>query len=137
VRLARRLLLAVWAGLLLAMGAVAAPTLFAVLDDRHLAGRVAGSLFRVTTVISAGIAALLVILAAGAKEPGSPGRPAGAVGPAILLAVSIWLVRPLLEAARAAGAGAAFGAWHAVSSALYWAATAWVAVELVRELRRA
>jgi Domain of unknown function (DUF4149) len=135
VRLARRLLLAVWAGLLLATGAVAAPTLFAVLDDRHLAGRVAGSLFRVTTMVSAGIAALLVILAAGAKNPGSPRRAAGAVGPAILLAASVWLVRPLLEAAR--GAGAAFGAWHAVSSALYWTATAWVAAELVGELRRA
>jgi len=138
VRLARRLLLAVWAGLLLAIGGVAAPTLFAVLADRHLAGLVAGSLFRSATVISAAIAALLGILAAAAREPAARAREARALVPAIVLSVSEWLVRPMLEAARAAGGagGAAFGAWHAVASGLYWAAAVWVVAELVGELRR-
>jgi hypothetical protein len=137
VRLARRLLLACWAGLLVSIGAVVAPTLFATLADRHLAGLIAGSLFRVAAVISAALAAVLVVLAAGAGGAAVRARQAGALGPAILLSVSEWLVRPMLEAARAAaGAGsAAFGAWHAVSSALYWTATIWVAAELVRELR--
>jgi hypothetical protein len=138
VRLARRLLLAAWAGLLVAIGGVVAPTLFVVLADRHLAGLVAGSLFRTATAISAGAAALLVMLAVRAQAPGARAREARAAGPAIVLLFSEWLVRPMLEAARDAGGagGAAFGLWHAVSSGLYWVATVWVAVELVRELGR-
>lgn len=137
MRLARRLLLALWAGLLLVTGAVVAPTLFAVLDDRHLAGFIAGHLFRTATVLSAAIAAALVVLAALEPGAGTRARQAAAVGPALLLSVSEWLVRPLLEAARAAHGvdGGAFAAWHAVSSALYWAAAIWVAAALVRELR--
>jgi hypothetical protein len=112
VRLARRLLLALWAGVLVTLGAIVAPVLFVTLADRQLAGRIAGELFRVATWGSVASAALLL----GASE---------------------WLVRPLLEAARAAGGagGAAFAAWHGVSSALYLAATLWLVAELVRELR--
>jgi len=133
VRLARRLLLAFWAGLLLTLGAVVAPALFAVLDDRHLAGTVAGALFGIATALSAAIAAALVALAPRAPAGGR----AAAVGPALLLAASHFGVRPLLDAARAAGAGgaSAFAAWHALASALYWAAAVWVTVALVRELR--
>ncbi|HUO78541.1 MAG TPA: DUF4149 domain-containing protein [Steroidobacteraceae bacterium] len=136
MRLARRLLLAFWAGLLLTLGAVVAPALFAVLDDRHLAGTVAGALFGIATALSAAIAAALVALAPRAPAA-PPGGRAAAVGPALLLAASHFGVRPLLDAARAAGAGgaSAFAAWHALASALYWAAAVWVTVALVRELR--
>jgi hypothetical protein len=137
VRLARRLLLAGWAGLLLTLGAVVAPTLFAVLADRHLAGFIAGNLFRTATVISAAIAAALVALAARSSGAGTRGQQAEALLPALLLSASEWLIRPMLDAARATAgtAGSAFAAWHAVSSALYWAAAVTVVVALVRELR--
>lgn len=136
MRLARRLLLAFWAGLLLTLGAVVAPTLFAVLADRRLAGFIAGNLFRSATVISAAIAALLAGLAARAGGEQVRSRQAEAAVPAVLLSISEWLVRPLLEAARAGGTGGgAFAAWHAVSSGLYWLATVVVVVAVVRELR--
>ena len=137
MRLARRLLTALWAGLLLTVAAVVAPALFAVLADRHVAGSVAGHLVLIVTVLSAAIAAALVVLAAREPGPAARARQLAAVGPAILLSSSEWLVRPLIEAARAAGGvdGRAFAAWHGVSSGLYWAATIWVVATLVRELR--
>jgi hypothetical protein len=137
VSLAGRLLLAAWAGLLLTLGAVVAPTLFVVLADRHLAGFIAGNLFRTATVISAAMAAALVLLAARAGGEPARARQTQAVVPAILLSASEWLIRPQLDAARADGGagGGAFAAWHAVSSGLYWLATVWVVVALVRELR--
>lgn len=137
MRLARRLLLALWAGVLVTLGAIVAPVLFVTLADRQLAGRIAGELFRVATWGSVASAALLLALAMRAPRPDAAARSVGVVGPALLLGASEWLVRPLLEAARAAGGagGAAFAAWHGVSSALYLAATLWLVAELVRELR--
>ena len=137
MRLARRLLVALWAGLLLSIGAVVAPALFAVLADRHLAGAIAGHLFLIVTVLSAAVAAALAVLAALEQGPATRARQLTAAGPAILLAGSEWLVRPLIEAARATHGvdGRAFAIWHGVSSGLYWLATIWVVVALVRELR--
>jgi hypothetical protein len=62
----------------------------------------------------------------------------GRVAPVLLLASSEWLVRPLLEAARAAGGSASgqFALWHGVSTLLYVAATAWIVATLAAELRR-
>lgn len=41
------LLLVVWVGSLLALGAIAAPVLFSILDDKQLAGMLAGKMFAV------------------------------------------------------------------------------------------
>ena len=137
MRLARRLLLAFWAGLLVTLGAVVAPTLFLTLADPHLAGSIAGDLFRLATVASAAIAAALLVLGSRTWVAGVGARQAAAIGPAMLLSVSEWFVRPLIAAARVAGGTdtAAFATWHAVSSGLYWLAALWVLAELVRELR--
>ena len=134
MKLGLRLLLALWAGLLVAVGAVAAPTLFHELADRHLAGQLAGAMFRVATLLSIGIAALLVVAARGRPGPG----PLRLALPALLLALADWGIRPLLEAARgqAGAAGAAFALWHGVSTLLYVVATAAVVALLVGELRR-
>ncbi len=134
MRLARRLLLALWAGMLVSVGALAAPVLFATLADRHLAGTLAGALFRVVTVASAAIAALLAWI--GTRRIEGAARLAAALGPARLRSAREWGVRPFIEAARAAGAtgGLAFGAWHGLATLLYWTAAAWVGRELVREL---
>ncbi len=48
----RALLVTLWAGSLWAVGYLAAPTLFATLADRTLAGTIAGSLFRVESWLS-------------------------------------------------------------------------------------
>jgi hypothetical protein len=132
VRLARRLALALWAGILVAVGGFATPTLFATLPERALAGLVAGELFRRVTLLSLVLAAGLALL------PGArPAARLAALVPAALLAASEWGVRPELEAVRR-GAGTlspAFAAWHAVSAALYAAATLVTVALLWRELR--
>ncbi len=136
MRLGLRLLLALWAGLLVAVGALAAPVLFHELTDRRLAGQLAGAMFRVVTLLSIGIAALLAAAVRGRPGPGA--GPFRFALPALLLALAEWGIRPLLEAARApAGvAGNAFALWHGVSTLLYVAATIAVVALLVGELRR-
>ena len=135
MRLARRLLLALWAGALVTIGGLVAPTLFQMLADSRLAGAVAGCLFRRATYLSVTIA-LAVALLGLLLEPGRTGRRQAcwALAPAALLLLSEFGVRPLLAAARAAGG--AFAIWHGVSTALYMAATAITITLLVQELRR-
>jgi len=59
-----RVLLTAWVGGLWAIGYIAAPTLFAVLDDRKLAGQLAGEMFHIINWlgISCGILLLLIVL---------------------------------------------------------------------------
>jgi len=142
VSLTRRLLLALWAGLLVAVGGLVVPTLFAVLPDWPLAGFIAGELLRRTTLVSAAIAVVLVFLGGG-RAPGESGlaRRSGLVAlplaPAELLALSEYGARPLLEAARVAeGAGSrAFIAWHGIATLLYLIAALITVGLLVGELR--
>ncbi len=64
----RLLLVTVWAGSLWTVGYLAAPTLFATLPDRVLAGTAAGSLFRVEAWLSIACGLLLLCLYAVARE---------------------------------------------------------------------
>lgn len=61
---AERILLTAWVGGLWAIGYISAPTLFAVLDDRKLAGQLAGEMFHIINWlgISCGIVLLLIVL---------------------------------------------------------------------------
>ena len=58
----RALLVTVWVGSLWTVGYLAAPTLFATLADRALAGTIAGSLFRVEAWVSVVCGLLLLVL---------------------------------------------------------------------------
>lgn len=58
----RLLIATLWIGSLWTIGYVVAPTLFATLADRALAGTIAGSLFRVEAWLSLGCAAALLLL---------------------------------------------------------------------------
>lgn len=60
----RVLLVTVWAGSLWTIGYLVAPTLFATLADRALAGSIAGSLFRIEAWVSVvcGLALLVLLL---------------------------------------------------------------------------
>jgi Domain of unknown function (DUF4149) len=141
VRIARRLLLALWAGVLVSVGGLLAPTLFAIVPDRPLAGLIAGELFRRTTLLSLALALALLVLARvpgeGAAEPERRAAGAWMLVPAGLLALSECAVRPLLEAARASGGAAspAFAAWHGVAALLYSVATVWTVALLISDLR--
>lgn len=113
------MLLALWAGSLVTVCAVAAPVLFAVVPDRHLAGQIAARLFAIETVI--GVVASACVLAAFAMHRIESSR-----GIAILVAVgaaapllSEVVLGPLMESARRAGDMARFGALHGVSALLF------------------
>jgi len=138
MRLARELVLALWAGVLVSIGALVAPTLFAILASRVVAGGLAAELFRRTTFLSLVLAILLVALGRGRAAAGGWLRRLWPLAPAALLAASEFGIRPLLEAARAASgpAGRVFAAWHALSAAVFVAATALVIALLIAELRR-
>src|SRR3569623_1143910 len=110
---AERLLLAVWVGGMLAVGYLAVPVLFHMLDDRVLAGALAGEMFRYMNGVGLVCGALLLVRAS-------------VIAILLAAAVTILFVRlPQMAAlmAEAAAAGAelapAFGRLHGLSSALY------------------
>jgi len=137
--LVRRLLCALWAGVLVAVGGLLAPTLFAILDNRLVAGRLAGEIFVRTTILSDAIAMALVVLSLAQRPPLPRWQRLLPLAPALFLSANELGVRPLLEAARAtAGAASpAFAAWHGVSMALFGLATLAAIFLLIVELRRA
>lgn len=59
---ARLLIATLWVGVLWTVGFVVAPTLFATLADRALAGTIAGSLFRIVAWLSLACAAVLLVM---------------------------------------------------------------------------
>jgi hypothetical protein len=130
----RRVLPGVWVGLLIAVGFLAAPSLFAVLD-RPSAGRVAARLFMVEAQIS-----LVFCVALGWLERSRAARrAAGGLGSRISAEVLLVLLalfctvlghyalQPAMEAARAGQGLLSFGALHGISTALYGIKTLLVA----------
>lgn len=121
---AERLLRGLWAGCLCTTGYLAAPVLFALLEDRSVAGQLAGAMFTVATV--AGLAIGLVLMGIWVGRGAVRGkRMALALLAMGLLAGNEWLLRPVMEAARLPDGtpGEAFGALHGVSAILWLAAT--------------
>ncbi len=140
----RLLVATLWAGSLWAVGYLAAPTLFATLSDRVLAGTIAASLFRNQAWLS--IACALVMLAllwvskgaeTGGIFAGSAANSAAKTRRMLLVVVITMLVctlvshfglQPMMAALRAAAGpggvmeGAAqneFGMLHGISSSIY------------------
>lgn len=122
-----RIVLTVWVGSLWAIGYLAAPVLFHALNDRVLAGNVAGEMFRIVNVL--GLTCGAVLLLGAAMTGGLAGlrawRPI-AIGLMMAVAAAIlFVLQPQMAAlkAEAAAAGAelapAFGRMHGISSALY------------------
>ncbi len=139
LKLVEQLLLSVWAGALVSVGALVPPLIFKELPDRHSAGLLVGALLRQLTVLSVIMALVLVVwalcrVAKSARLSAMGWR----LMPAGLMALSQWGVRPLLEIARfTSGADSEpFRAWHAVSTGLYALATVWVLGLLIAALRR-
>lgn len=135
----RGFVLALWAGALVTVGGLVAPTLFRVLPERALAGLVAGELFRLVTWVSvaAAVAVFCLRSAAPGAERGVLASRGWSLAPAALLLANELAVRTLMERTREAGqVTAAFLAWHAASAALYALATLVALALLWRELRR-
>lgn len=122
----RRVLPGLWAGLMLALGAVAAPSLFALLE-RSQAGLVAGRLFKVEAQLSLVLCIALGLLerrrAALRVEAGAGTRVSAelllVLGALFCTVLGHFALQPMMEAARAGQGHWSFGALHGLSSALF------------------
>lgn len=119
------LLVALWAGSLWTICGVIAPTLFAVLDDRTLAGQLAGRFFDLASLIGVVVGVLLLALTLTGRYalPGRFGRLIVAFT-AALPALSELTLSPLMQQARASGDMARFGMLHGVSAGIFMIACA-------------
>jgi hypothetical protein len=120
------LLVALWAGVLLAIGAVAAPAAFAVLPAAD-AGRVAGRMFSVEAHAGLALVVLLFLVERRrARDAAQAGQ--GSVfstnlvlllGALFCTVAGYFALQPMMVAARAGQGAWSFGALHGISSAFF------------------
>ena len=115
-----------WAGVMLGIGGIAAPTLFQLLP-RAEAGRIAGRLFSLEATVGVCVGAALVLIGLQlGRDRAEHGRGSrfgvelalalGAVG---CIVAGHYALLPMLEAARAGQGSLSFGALHALSSGFF------------------
>jgi hypothetical protein len=124
---AERSLLALWVGGLWVAGYVVAPSLFASLDDRQLAGQLAGQVFRLVSYI--GLVAGSVLLISVLTRAGSAWRREWRVwalaAMLVLVLIGAFVIQPMMVELKIGGIvpdsaqAAAFGRLHGISSILF------------------
>lgn len=123
-----RMLLSLWVGALWSIGYLAVPTLFASLDDRVLAGMVAGKMFTGVSLIGLGCGTAL--LASFWMQHVQPLRERRVQMLMVMLALVVlgeFILQPQMAALKAegliegSGAAARFGVLHGIASILYFA----------------
>jgi len=115
-----RVLLTLWVGSLWVAGFVVAPLLFAELDDRALAGSVAGSLFSLTSYIGLGCGGLLLVLNATTFRR-SNWRALVIVSMLLLVVIGQFVITPMVAELRVQGLTDTprFGQLHGLASVLF------------------
>ncbi len=118
-----------WAGAIVAVGGIAAPSLFAVLE-RQTPGQGAGQIFTVEAKVSLGMAMLLFALERrrvrdqADVQGGSAGMTAQlllVLGALFLTVFGQFALHPMIAAAKAGEPTAlSFGALHAISASMFW-----------------
>ena len=124
---AERSLLTLWIGGLWITGYVVAPSLFATLDDRQLAGQLAGQVFRLMSYIGLVVGTLLLLsmLVRAAGNWTREWRVWVLVSMLVLVAVGAFVIQPMMVELKAGGIvpgseqAAAFGRMHGISSILF------------------
>ncbi|WP_292450871.1 DUF4149 domain-containing protein [Methylibium sp.] len=122
----RRLLPALWLGVLLAIALIAAPSLFALLE-RAAAGRVAGRLFAVEAQLSLALCIALGLIERQRASLRAAAAQGSRISAELLLVLGAlfctvfgqFALQPMMEAARAGQGRWSFGALHAVSIGFY------------------
>jgi hypothetical protein len=127
--LARRLaawIAGVWAGQVIALGFMAAPSAFAVLA-RADAGRLVGRLFQIDAYVTlvAGVAVVLLERLAARRDQ----APGSAFSTNLILALAAvfcavagyFAIEPMMAEARAGRAAVSFAALHGISAAFFFA----------------
>ncbi|MBY0238407.1 MAG: DUF4149 domain-containing protein [Burkholderiaceae bacterium] len=143
----RLLVATLWAGSLWAVGYLVAPTLFATLTDRVLAGSIAGSMFHSMAMLSLGCALAMVLLLWRATPDWTPARRrtvlALVAAMALCTVISHFGLQPMMaELRHAAGpagvmesaAKSRFGMLHGISSVIYLVQSAlagWLVIKQV------
>ncbi|MEO5702691.1 MAG: DUF4149 domain-containing protein [Gammaproteobacteria bacterium] len=128
----QRVLLTLWVGGLWATGYLVAPLLFQVLDDRRLAGEIAGKIFSVMNYV--GLACGMVLLAAVIFQSGRDWLRAWQlwvlIAMLVLVSIGEFILQPMIHVLKAATPGgfiegsasaARFGMLHGISSLLFLA----------------
>lgn len=144
---ARLLIATLWAGSLWTIGYLVAPTLFATLPDRVLAGSIAGSLFRIEAWLSVVCAAVLFVLIRSATVSDYAKTRQHltwlVTGMLACTLLGYFGLQPFMSALREAagaagvmdsGAKTQFGILHGVSSAFYLVQSL-LAIGLVLKIR--
>ncbi len=118
-----------WAGITLAVGGIAAPSLVMVLE-RQMAGKGAGQIFTLEAKLSLAFAVLIfVIERRRVRDLNEAGSATSAMTPNLVLTLAaLFLVifgefalHPLIEDAKAGlPTRLSFGALHGISASLYW-----------------
>jgi hypothetical protein len=130
------LLVSLWAGSLVTVCGIAAPTAFAVLE-RRFAGLLVGQLFLFETIV--GLVAVTAVFIAQRFGRFSIPRPVAialAVG-AVAPLISELVLGPMMQAARNAADMARFGALHGISALLFVTASISAIVAAWQFTRRA
>ena len=127
---AERILLVLWVGGLWIVGYMVAPMLFHILEDRRLAGEIAGRLFSVMNYIglACGTALLLSVLYQAGQQWRRSWRAGALLAMLILISIGQFGLQPMMQALKMAVLGgfvqgsaeaARFGMLHGVSSMLF------------------
>lgn len=120
---AERILLTAWIGGMWAIGYIAAPTLFTLLDDRKMAGQLAGQMFHIINWIGLICGILLLILII--KRYGRIWQLWVLLAMVLVVANNEFVLQPMMADLKALGlqegseAKSRFGMLHGVSSILY------------------
>ena len=126
----------VWVGVALAIGGLAAPGLFSVLE-RELAGRAAGRLFTLEAKLSLAFSIVLFVierrrvrdlLEQGAKQSAVTGNLLLILAALFLTIFGEFALHPMIESAKAGQPTTlSFGALHGLSAGVYWVRTVLIA----------
>ncbi len=115
-----RILLTLWVGALWVTGFMVAPLLFAELDDRALAGSVAGSLFSVTSYLGL-LCGVLLLIINGLTFRGVNWRAAVIIIMLLLVVVGQFVITPMVAGLRVQGLTdtVRFAQLHGLASVLF------------------
>ncbi|MDX1253440.1 MAG: DUF4149 domain-containing protein [Gammaproteobacteria bacterium] len=129
VSVSERILLTLWVGGLWAIGYLAVPVLFHALDDRQLAGELAGRMFTILSIVGLVCGALLLIgaLYRAGKRWQRAWRVWALLAMVVLVAVGFFVLQPMMQDLKAQGLveggaqAAKFGRLHGISAIMYLA----------------
>jgi hypothetical protein len=126
-----RVLLTFWVGGLWVTGYLVVPTLFAMLDDRHIAGLLAGRIFQTMNYVGLGVGSYLLIsvfMSSGErklKEWRLHWREGVLLVMLLLISVAAFIIQPMMQELKSQGLAegsaqaAQFGRLHGASSILF------------------